>query len=82
MRIFKNVLFATRKPQAEINYEVVQQAEIIPKQVPTVPHSPAPHRPQADFHCCGARASVKPPSKQVPSKHTHSALKNSFLHIF
>jgi hypothetical protein len=56
--VFKNVLFATIKPQGGMNYKVVGQAKIILKPVPTVIHSPLPRHLQADFGCCGTRAVV------------------------
>jgi hypothetical protein len=74
MHSFKNVLFATRKPQGIMNYEIVQQAEIILKPVPTTLHCP-----QADFGSCGTRASVKPLSNPVSTKHIHCTLKSFFL---
>ena len=44
MLIFKYVLFATRKPQNEVTYEMLRQAKIVPKPVPTVIHSlPTPY---------------------------------------
>jgi hypothetical protein len=61
MHIFKNVLFATRKPQDVVNEEIVRQAKIILKLVTTVLQSPTPHCPQANFECRGTNASVKIP---------------------
>jgi hypothetical protein len=57
-----------------MNYELVWQATITSILVPTVLRSP---------HLTPVRTvEVKPPSIQVPPKHTQQTLKNSFLLIF
>jgi hypothetical protein len=78
MHMFKIVLFAMRKPQEGINYEIVLKAKIRSKLVPTVLYAPMPHRSQADFSCHGNRAKIKPPSNQAPTKFTH----HTYIHTY
>lgn len=64
-----------------MNYEIAQQAKIRDKPVPKVLHSLTPHHPQANFSCRGTKATVKPPSNQVSTKHAHYTLESSFLYV-
>jgi len=52
-----------------MNFELVLQGKIRPMTVPTVLHSPHP-TPET-------RAWVKPPSIQVPLRHTHQSINQS-----
>jgi hypothetical protein len=61
----KNVLLATRKLQGRMNYKLVSQAKIRPKQLQHYYNLPPPHpltlpNQQPDFGCHGLRARVKP----------------------